>query len=1095
MNNPNRLSTGQILNNRYRIVRLLGQGGFGAVYRAWDVNLSLPCALKENTETSPEAARQFLREAQLLHTLRHPNLPLVKDHFVIPGQGQYLVMDYIEGQDLQEKITAGGITISQAVGWVLQICDALAYMHTQDPAVIHRDIKPANIKITSQGRAVLVDFGIAKVFDANSRTTAGARAVTAGFSPFEQYGSAPTDARTDVYALGATLYALLTGQEPVESIARVAGTELVSPRSLNPEISQGLEQVLLKSLAVMPAGRYQSIVDFKEALIAQVGEMPELVTPTSPKPQMQPSGAIETLAIEPPAIARRSPSGPPAARPPSTPPPVPGAKPVQARKSLPWKWIIIIGAAVLLLICAPLAYFGGRQLLIALEPTPTTRPTATDRPQTATRTPRPTYPPVVEPGEGDCTRTEVLCVGLVTDTSGIMDGMFNQAAWEGILRVQSELGAIVNYIETGDVQDFTANITTFAEAGYDVIVTVGYMQADATLQSAYRYPQIYFIAVDQLQYETIQNLAGLVFHEDHAGFLAGALAARLSRSGVVAGVYGSDIVPPVVAFAEGYASGAAYADPDIRVITTYHPGGLDIAFTDPEWGAAVAAESIAAGADVVFGAGGLTVQGAILEAANHPGVYCLGVDVDQWEMLPEAHPCLVSSVIKRVDEGVSDLILQYNQGSAPSGNYYGHVALSPFHDFNPLLTSDLGNFLNDINIGLENGSLGTEYPVGGETDAEPVTLTIWSQWGGESLTAIYSVFDTYMANHPNVTIVIQRVDELTDVLSVAIPAGEGPDIVVWGNDQIGTLAMNGYILDLNSLGVTQRELTSTYEPAAVNGVIWQDSIWALPESQEGIALVYNTALASPDDFPSDPLDFEGLLQSAASYYNRTGRYLICNQGLGNQDAYHTAPIWFGFGMPGYVNDQGTVWLDTPMGLAAANWMLEFRQFAPPETSHELCKSMLIDGQVAAWWTGPWAIADLEHAGIDYGILPMGRPFVGIKSMMITTNALDRGTYAVALDIIRFFTNAENSTRLALANHTIPANSAALNDPSVQSLESVAGFGASMNLGIPMANTPFAGAQWGPVGDACVAIWSGALTPAQALNAAQDEMEAAIAAMR
>ncbi len=1079
MNNPNRLSTGQILNNRYRIVRLLGQGGFGAVYRAWDVNLSLPCALKENTETSPEAARQFLREAQLLHTLRHPNLPLVKDHFVIPGQGQYLVMDYIEGQDLQEKITAGGITISQAVGWVLQICDALAYMHTQDPAVIHRDIKPANIKITSQGRAVLVDFGIAKVFDASSRTTAGARAVTAGFSPFEQYGSAPTDARTDVYALGATLYALLTGQDPAESIARVAGTELASPRSLNPEISPGLEQVLLKSLAVMPAERYQSIVDFKEALIAQVGEMPELVTPTSPKPKMQPSGGIETLAVQEPAIARRPPSGPPAARPPSTPPPVPDAKAVSARKQLPWKWIAIIGAAVLLLICAPLAYFGGRQLLIALEPTPTTRPTATDRPQTATRTPRPTYPPVIEPGEGDCTRTEVLCVGLVTDTSGIMDGMFNQAAWEGLLRIQSELGAIVNYIETGDIQDFTANITTFAEAGYDVIVTVGYMQADATLQAAYRYPQIYFIAVDQLQYETIHNLAGLVFHEDHAGFL----------------VYGSDIVPPVVAFAEGYASGAAYANPDIRVITTYHPGGLDVAFTDPEWGAAVAVESIAAGADVVFGAGGLTVQGAILEAANHPGVYCLGVDADQWDTLPAAHPCLVSSVIKRVDEGVSDLILQYNQGSAPSGNYYGHVALSPFHDFNPLLTSDLGNFLNDINIGLENGSLGTEYPVGGETDAEPVTITIWSQWGGESLTAIYSVIDTYTANHPSVSIIIQHQDDLLDAVNAAIPSGEGPDIIGWGNDLIGTLAMNGYILDLNSLGVTRRELTNTYEPAAANGVIWQDSIWALPEAQEGIALVYNTALASPDDFPSDPLDFSALLERAASYYDRTGRYLVCNQGLGNVDAYHTAPIWLGFGMPGYVDDQGNAFLDTPAALAAANWMFEFRQVSPPETSHDICKNMLIDGQVAAWWTGPWAIADLEYAGIDYGILPMGRPFVGIKSLMITTNALDRGTYDIALDIIRFFTNAENSTMLALANHTIPANSAALNNPSVQSLESVAGFGASMNLGIPMANTPFAGAQWGPVGDAGVAIWSGALTPAQALSAAQDEMEAAIAAMR
>ena len=138
----------------------------------------------------------------------------------------------------------------------------------------------------------------------------------------------------------------LPGKNLVESIARVAGTELASPRSLNPEISLGLEQALLKSLAVMPAERYQSIVDFKEALVAEVGEMPELVTPTSPKLQRQPAGSIETLAVEEPAIARRPPSGPPASKPPSTPPAVPGAQAVPARKPLPWKWIAIIGAVV-----------------------------------------------------------------------------------------------------------------------------------------------------------------------------------------------------------------------------------------------------------------------------------------------------------------------------------------------------------------------------------------------------------------------------------------------------------------------------------------------------------------------------------------------------------------------------------------------------------------------------------------------------------------------------------------------------------------------------------------------------------------------------
>jgi arabinogalactan oligomer/maltooligosaccharide transport system substrate-binding protein len=157
--------------------------------------------------------------------------------------------------------------------------------------------------------------------------------------------------------------------------------------------------------------------------------------------------------------------------------------------------------------------------------------------------------------------------------------------------------------------------------------------------------------------------------------------------------------------------------------------------------------------------------------------------------------------------------------------------------------------------------------------------------------------------------------------------------------------------------------------------------------------------------------------------------------------------------------------------------------------------MLIEGNAAAWWTGPWAIADLEAAGIDYGILPMGSPFVGIKSLMITRNAVDRGTAEVALDIIKFFTNAENSKTVALANKTIPANSAALNDPEIQALAAVAGFGASLNLGVPMANTPFAGAQWGPVGDMTTAIWTGAQTPAEALAAAQAAAEEAIAGMK
>jgi uncharacterized membrane protein HdeD (DUF308 family) len=267
-------SQGQVLKERYRIVKLLGQGGFGAVYKAWDLIVACSCALKENTEATPEAQRQFTREAQMLHTLRHPNLPQVKDYFYIQGQGQYLVMDFVEGEDLQQKMDQAGGPLEEerALTWIGQVCDALEYLHSQTPSVIHRDIKPANIKITpsavpgSAGKAILVDFGIAKKFDPTLRTTVGARAVTPGYSPFEQYGKAPTDVRSDVYALGATLYALLTGQEPTDSIARMAGTALPEPRVLYPGISSKVEDVILRAMQVMPDDRYQSVEDFRADL-------------------------------------------------------------------------------------------------------------------------------------------------------------------------------------------------------------------------------------------------------------------------------------------------------------------------------------------------------------------------------------------------------------------------------------------------------------------------------------------------------------------------------------------------------------------------------------------------------------------------------------------------------------------------------------------------------------------------------------------------------------------------------------------------------------------------------------------------------------
>ncbi len=320
--------------------------------------------------------------------------------------------------------------------------------------------------------------------------------------------------------------------------------------------------------------------------------------------------------------------------------------------------------------------------------------------------------PAEEPS-GDCADEEVFCIGVVTDVGEIDDKSFNQSAWEGVQLAQSELGAQIDFIETQDAKDYAANIGQFANNGYDVIVTIGFAMGEATAEAAGQYPDIDFIGIDQFQGEAIDNLAGLIFNEDKSGFLAGALAAMLTETGTVGQVLGTDLVPPVVAFKEGFDGGAKYVNPDINLISTYHPGGLDVAFTDPEWGASTARQALDQGADVIFGAGGKTGNGALIEVAGQEGAYCIGVDTDQWLTVPEAHSCLVSSAMKLITPGVFDLISQAKEGTMPSGNYFGPVGLAPFHDFDSELSQEIKDQLAEIDAGLQDGSIETGYVPGG----------------------------------------------------------------------------------------------------------------------------------------------------------------------------------------------------------------------------------------------------------------------------------------------------------------------------------------------------------------------------------------------
>ncbi|MGZ9164121.1 MAG: protein kinase domain-containing protein, partial [Anaerolineales bacterium] len=184
-------------------------------------------------------------------------------------QGQYLVMDYIEGEDLRQRMErAGNITEDEAILIGASICDALTYLHTRKPAILHRDLKPGNVKITPDGHIFLVDFGLAKVLHGSQATTTGARAMTPGYSPPEQYGTARTDPRTDIYSLGATLYAALSGIIPEDGLARAMdNTQLTPLRKRNGKVSRRFAAAVEKAMGIDPSDRYQNAEDFKRSLL------------------------------------------------------------------------------------------------------------------------------------------------------------------------------------------------------------------------------------------------------------------------------------------------------------------------------------------------------------------------------------------------------------------------------------------------------------------------------------------------------------------------------------------------------------------------------------------------------------------------------------------------------------------------------------------------------------------------------------------------------------------------------------------------------------------------------------------------------------
>jgi len=320
---------------------------------------------------------------------------------------------------------------------------------------------------------------------------------------------------------------------------------------------------------------------------------------------------------------------------------------------------------------------------------------------------------------GTASRGGGFRVGLVTDAGKIDDKSFNQSIWEGLQAAQRDVPGIteIKYIESIDPKDYDKNIAQFADAGYDVVVTVGFVLTDATYSAARRYPNTRFIGVDQFLARDdrhaewpLPNLVGIVFDDDKAGFLAGALAGLMTRSGTIGAVLATDAVPPVWRFGEGYKAGAKYANPAVNVVVVFHNDvGIDKTFNDPEWGKTTAQVQVDRGADVIFGAGGKTGNGALIGTVER-GAYAIGVDSDQWYTVPEARKGLLSSAMKLLTPSTAQAIRTAKEGTFSGGLHTGPVGLAPFHALDGEVPEPVKARLLEIDRGLADGSIKTGVP-------------------------------------------------------------------------------------------------------------------------------------------------------------------------------------------------------------------------------------------------------------------------------------------------------------------------------------------------------------------------------------------------
>lgn len=383
----------------------------------------------------------------------------------------------------------------------------------------------------------------------------------------------------------------------------------------------------------------------------------------------------------------------------------------------------------------------------------------------------------------------------------------------------------------------------------------------------------------------------------------------------------------------------------------------------------------------------------------------------------------------------------------------------------------------------------TEAPAAPAADATPTEeppvnlgtsgpkITLWHGWGGDYYKAIEKIFADY-AQKNNVTIELLKVNDIGNKVGLAVPTGQGPDIISWVNDQIGKNVLLQAIQPLNELGVDETYLNENFTETAAKAMVYDGKVYGIPESMEALTIICNSALLPADQFPKTTDD---LIAESQKYNAAPDKYLFVYNA--KNDAYFSAPWWLGSGVS-LVTPEGTTQLDSESGLAAGKLIQSFTQIMPKDIDYGVADTLFKDGKTACIMNGPWSIADYQGKGIDVQLTTIptvsnsgtpGKPFVGVKMLMLANNAKQP---QAAVELMKYYGTPEVQTQLAKANKQVPANKVA--QEQVKDDPVIAGFIAQAANGEPLPNTEFIDAMWAPTGKTVEAIWTGA-DPATAIK--------------